>query len=177
MMKILTKTNKETRINDEIKVLNIIEQQAKKSISEIAKKCGFSNQKVARIIKDLEKNKIIWGYSAITDGEAKKLKHYMLLVKRSMVPLDAAMQNEVIFEKLDEYIPNLKIDDIFITHEKFNTVITFYAPDLITAKGFVQEMFRRVEKYVKDYVLLEILFPIRKNGQKNPQIKKLVEYI
>jgi len=88
------------------------------------------------------------------------------------------MKREITFEKLDKYLPdNVKIDDIFLTHGAHNTVMTFYASDLITAKKVVENLFRRTGKYPEDPLLLEILFPIRKNGFKNPQIKKLVEYI
>jgi len=51
-----------------MKVLDVLEQHAKDSISELSKRCGLSSQKVARIIKNLEKKKLIWGYSAIADG-------------------------------------------------------------------------------------------------------------
>jgi DNA-binding Lrp family transcriptional regulator len=56
----------ETRLRqDEEKILEILRTDAKASIDDIAKKCGFSRQKVWRIIKKLEEDKIIWGYTAI----------------------------------------------------------------------------------------------------------------
>jgi len=131
----LTKNSKETMMKDEIKVLNIMEQYARESVDEIAKRCGFSRQKVWRIIKNLDENKIIWGYSAIADGTLRDLKHYVLLCKRSMVPLDNSMKKEVVVEKLDDHLPNLvKIDDIFLTHGSYNGVVTFYALTLLLQK-------------------------------------------
>jgi hypothetical protein len=95
-----------------------------------------------------------------------------------MKPLDTNRKNEVIMEKLDDYVPGkLKIDDIFITHGMFDGVVTFYAKDILSAKKLVQEMSGRIGTYFKEYVLLESLFPIQKQGFKNPQIKDLVEYI
>jgi hypothetical protein len=32
-------------------------------------------------------------------------------------------------------------------------------------------------EYIKEYHLLETLFPVRKQGFKNPQIKRLVEFL
>jgi DNA-binding Lrp family transcriptional regulator len=178
MVGILARSRKETIIKDEIKVLNIMEQHARESIDEIAKRCGLSYQKVSRIIKHLEENKIIWGYSAIDDGTLRDFTHYVLLVTRNTVPFDAAFKKEVTLENLDDYRPgSVKIENIFFTHGMFNAVITFYAPNLIGAKNFVQELFKRIGTYLGEYLLLETLFPIRKNGLKNPQIKELVEYL
>jgi hypothetical protein len=38
-------------------------------------------------------------------------------------------------------------------------------------------MFQKLEKYIGEYLLLETLVPIRKQGLKNPQINKLIEYL
>jgi DNA-binding Lrp family transcriptional regulator len=161
-----------------MKVLQYLERHAKENLDDLAKKCGFSRQKISKIIKQLEEKKTIWGYAAITDDTSKNLKHFVLLVKRSMKPLDTDRKNEVIMEKLDNYVPGeLNIDDIFITHGMFDGVVTFCARDILSAKKLVQEMNGRIGAYFKEYVLLETLFPIQKQGFKNPEIKHLVEYI
>ncbi len=165
---------------DELEIISILETDAKASIDVIGKKCGFSRQKVWKIIKKLEEKKIIWGYSAITGTEVKKtiVEHFTLLLKRSMLPLDEAMKKEVIFEKLDDYLPaGVKIENIIITHGEWDAIITFYAPNLVSAIKAVDVLFERLGKYFQGHLLLEHLFPIRKNGFKNPQIKNLVDYI
>jgi DNA-binding Lrp family transcriptional regulator len=178
MVEILAKSSKETMMKDEMKVLDVLEQHAKESVDEIAKRSGVSRQKIWRIIKRLEEDKIIWGYSAIADETLRDLKHYVLLVKRNMVPFDASFRKEVVFEKLDAYHPNVvKIEDIFLTHGSFDGVVTFYAPNLIEAKKLVQEISQRIGKCFGEYLLLETLFPIRKKGHKNPQIKELIQYL
>jgi len=174
----LSKSSEETMKKDEIKVLDVLEQHAKENIGEVAKKCGFSPQKVVRIIKNQEQKNIIWGYSAIADGTLRDLKHYVLLLKRNTLPVDTAFKKEVIYEKLDDYAPDsVKIENIFFMHGGFNGVIIFYAINLIEAKNFVQEVFKRIGKYLEEHLLLETLFPIRKQGLKNPDIEKLVEYL
>jgi len=59
----MAKSSKEMIFHDEIKVMDALERHSKGSIDEVAKSCGFSRQKVWRIIKDLEKRKVIWGLS------------------------------------------------------------------------------------------------------------------
>jgi Lrp/AsnC family leucine-responsive transcriptional regulator len=174
----LSKNSVETMKSDERKVLDILGQHAKENIDTLAKRCGFSRQKMWRIIKRLEKEKIIWGYSAITDGEANECKHFVLLVKRSMVSLDNSAKKEGSIETLDECIPGImRIENILLVHGGYDYIFTFYASDIIGAKKFVQEISSRFGKYIDNYLLLETLFPIRKQGIKNPQLKNLVDYL
>jgi len=174
----LTRASKEKIINDEIKVLEILEQHAKESIGEIAKKCGFSHQKVWRVIKDLETKKIIWGYTAVTDETVKKLKHFTLLVKRSNLQFEDDIRKEVSDDKLDNLISGfVKIENIYTTNGTTDFVFTFYAPDLVTAKKFVNQLFKRHANFILEFSLLETMVQLRKYGLKNPKIKELVEYI
>jgi DNA-binding Lrp family transcriptional regulator len=54
---------------DEKRILDELAKNANKSINDIAEKCGFSRQKVWRVIHNLEKNHTIWGYVAVVDQE------------------------------------------------------------------------------------------------------------
>lgn len=164
--------------DDEIKVLNIMEQHAKENINEIAKKCGLSPQKVTRIIKNLEKEKIIWGYSAIEDGTLRDFKHFVVLAKRNTMPFGDDVRKEIILRKLDDYpMDIIRIENIYLTHGVSDWIITFYAPDIQSAKKFVDETFARFSKYLKEYNIIETLVSVRKLGFKNPRIKELVEYV
>ncbi len=174
----MAKSSKETILHDELKVLDALEQNSKESIDQIAKRCGLSHQKVWRIIKDLEKRKIIWGYPAITDETEKKLKHFIVLVKRNTVPFGDEVRQEIIFRKIDDYPMHIvKIENIYLTHGITDWIFTFYAPDIISAKKFVDETFKKFSKYLQEYNIIETLVPIRKQGLKNPRIKDLVEYV
>jgi DNA-binding Lrp family transcriptional regulator len=174
----MPKSSKETMKMNEMKVLDVLEQHANENISELGKKCGFSSQKVARIIKNLEKEKRIWGYAAVVDDEIKDFKHYILMVKRNTKPVDAEFKRKVAFEKIDDYLPNLvKIENIYFTYGMYHAVFTFCAANITNAKKFVEEIFNRIGKYLDEYLLLETLFPIRKQGIKNPHLKNLIEFL
>jgi DNA-binding Lrp family transcriptional regulator len=177
-MVFMAKKNKKEIIHDEIKVLNALERNSNSSIDSIAKNCGFSRQKVWRIIKDLEQRKIIWGYTAIDDEKAKNLTHFTLLIKRTTKSFEDDVHKEVMFDEIDN-IPSglVTVENIYVAHGMYDWVITFYAPYLVTAKKFVDMLFNRRSDYIKEYFLLETIVPIRKNGIKNPRIKDLVNYI
>ena len=172
------KNKTELITEDEIKVLDAIEKNGKESIDEIAKRCGFSRQKVWRIIKHFEENKTIWGYVGIENEEIKGLSHFVLLVKRSTLPIAPDLKKELAMGKLDTFLPELvKIENIYLTHGPYDGVVTFYAPDLITAKKFIQALSKNLGILFDTYVLLETLIPIRKTGLKNPESKSLFELL
>ncbi len=174
----MPKSSKDQTKQDEIKVMNALEQNSEESVDQIAKSCGLSRQKVARIIKNLEKEKKIWGYTAVTDETAKNLKHFTVLAKRSNVPFGDEVRKEIILRKLDDYPMHIvRIENIYLTHGTSDWILTFYAPDLVSAKKFVGETFRRFSKYLQEYTIIETLVPVRKHGLKNPRIKDLVEYV
>ena len=56
----MPKSSKDQIDADEKKIIKELQKNSKESIDKIAKKCGFSRQKVWRVIKRLEKNKTIW---------------------------------------------------------------------------------------------------------------------
>ncbi len=169
--------NKETMKDAERQVLTILEQDAKTKPDEITRRTGFSRQKVLRIIKRLEDENIIWGYVAITDGTKRNQKHFIALVKRSHgVPFDDSFRSEIAFDKIDNYPKGLiEVENIYYTHGSYDFVFCFSAPDLISAKQFINLSVNRFRKYISDYVLIETLFPIRREGIKNPNMKNLAK--
>jgi len=136
IVRIVTTNIKETITQDESQVLTLLERQAKESIDEIAKQCGFSRQKVWRTIKVLEERKIIWGYTAVADGTVRNLKHFMILVKRNNMPFGQDARKEIILRKIDDYPAGLvKIENIYFTHGIADWALTFHAPDIVSEKN------------------------------------------
>jgi DNA-binding Lrp family transcriptional regulator len=170
----------ETRVRqDEEKILEILQTDAKTSIDDIAKKCGFSRQKVWRIIKKLEEDKTIWGYSAICEQEPYNLKHFIMMMKRNTNPLDSKVLQEILTTLLDDLLPdlNIKMENIEYVHGSYDGLFSFYAPDLITAKKFSDRFKERFNQYVASVELLEGIFFIRNQGIRNPNLKKIINYL
>jgi DNA-binding Lrp family transcriptional regulator len=170
----------ETRLlKDEQKILDILQTNAHESIDFIAKKCGFSRQKVWRIIKRLEKQKTIWGYSAICDEDRYNLKHFTMLVKRTTIPIDKKILQEILTTRLDDLLPGsvIKIEHIEYTHGSFDGVFTFFTSDLITAKKFCERFLTRFSPYIASIEILEDILFIRKQMIRNPNLKKQIVYL
>ena len=95
------------------------------------------------------------------------------------MPFDDEIRKEVSFDKIDNRISGLvKMENIYVTHgEICDFIFTFYAPNLISAKKFVESLFKRHSDHIKHYYLLETMVHMRKQGLKNPKMKELSEYL
>ncbi len=175
----MPKSSQKRLIEDEKKILDILQVNAQASIDDIAKKCGFSRQKVWRIIKKLEEDKAIWGYTAICEQERYNLKHFIMMMKRSTTPIDQKVMHEVLTTRLDDLVPesNIVIENIEYIHGSFDGIFSFYAPDLIAAKRFSDRFKEHFNEYVSEVELLEGIFFIRNQRLTNPNLKKLINYL
>jgi len=175
----MIKNNETRHMDDEQKILSALQTNAHVSIDVVAKKCGFSRQKVWRIIKNLEEQKTIWGYTAIFDEEQYGLKHFIMLMKLSSIPVDQKLKNEILSTRLDDLLPGslIKIEHIEYVHGSYDGVFTFFAKDLVTAKKFCARFQERFSPFVASVEILEGIFFLRRQMLPNPDIKKQLSYI
>src|SRR5512136_694653 len=71
----------EVEQTNKVKILEELQKNGRASVSEIAEKTGLSRQTVAKTISNMEKNKEIWGYTAIFDPKLLGKKQFIFLVK------------------------------------------------------------------------------------------------
>ncbi len=159
---------------DEKKILNILLKNSNKSVNDIAKICGFSRQKVWRVINKLEKNHTIWGYTAVLDNEKLNKKNYMMLIKRTHKPISNKLIDDIINRKVsDEVRKNgIYISCSLFTHGNYDWVMCFNAPSIREAKGFVEHFNKLYEGFISDIHLIEVMFSSVRSGVKNPEIEK-----
>ena len=91
----MPKSSRKQINEDDKKFLKMLQKNSGDSLENIAKKCGFSRQKLWRIKKRLEKNNTIWGYPAVTDYNNLDLEHYTVLFKRNTIPLSKEVIEDV----------------------------------------------------------------------------------
>ena len=163
---------------DEKRILGELLKNANKSINDIAKTCKFSRQKVWRVIKNLEKNHTIWGYTAVADEEKLDKKGYMILIKKSNKPLSQELINKIIKRDLGKKGKKLGIEitNSYYTHGSYDWVISFNATSIQEAKRLVEEINKLHEEYISDLQLIEKMFSVVSCGVTNPDIKKLNDY-
>jgi DNA-binding Lrp family transcriptional regulator len=172
------RSNKDIK-GDYKKILDELKKNGHESINFIAKKLGFSRQKVWRMIKELEKNKTIWGYTTITDLEKENLTHFILLIKRSTTPISEDLIDKIQsrdIEKLSKDT-NIRIRSSYYLNGKYDWILSFTAKNIKQAKNFQEDFLKLYKDYVKEILLLENLLPIRDHGILNPEIEKIREFL
>ena len=175
----MPKTSREQITYDEKKIILELQRNSKENIEKIAKNCGFSRQKVWRVIKRLEKNETIWGYSTIVDNKKIDLTHYTMLVKRTIVPVDGKLRNMISEEEIDDYFPELNIilEDCLYVNGKYDWIISFTAPGIKEMKKFCEKLLRKFSEHMAAYEVLETIITVRKQGIKNPSTKEQVDLL
>ena len=175
----MPKSSKKQISEDEKKIIAEMQNNSGDSIENIAKKCGFSRQKIWRIKKRLEKNKTIWGYSAIVDDEKLDVKRYMMLVKLKHLPIDNEVEKNMIEGTIDKLGAEMGISvkDSFWLNGNYDYMVFFSADDLKKAKKFQEIFIRTYNRNIAELQLIENIVTIKKDGFMNPKIietKKLI---
>lgn len=174
----MPKSSREQIDLDEKKVVKALQDNSKESIDKLAKKCGFSRQKVWRIIKKLEENKTIWGYNIVVDDDKLKLKKYIFLLKRNNKPisqdkLDLATSGTV---KKELAKKGVEIDFNLLVHGDYDLILCATAPSIketIVLSNMLSSLFG---EYISEIKILDVIFPMQKGGIDNPNIVELKEF-
>ena len=154
-----------------------LQNDAKANINDIAKYCGFSRQKVWRIITQMEKDRTIWGYTAIIDNERIGQKQFTLLIKRSSKPLE---------KKIIDKIDSIQLEDIALPHGftiitscfihgTYDWMISFTAQDINHARQFCDLLIKGFPDAIEKIDIQQILYSVRKHHVFNPERKTLRE--
>ena len=165
-------------IEDEKKILDELHKNANKSINEIAKSCGFSRQKVWRMIKNLERNNVIWGYTAVVDNSKQNLESFLVLIKRSNQPVSKDLLDNILNRKLVSASSKMEVRVVssLYTNGVYDWVIIFNAKDVKEAKKFVESLNKVFEGYITEIQLIETMFSVQNGGIENPEKERLRDF-
>ena len=172
----MPKSSKEQMEDDEKKIIAQLKKDPKKSINEISENCGFSRQKVWRVIKKLEEEKTIWGYNVVIDDEKMDMNQYVLLIKSSPKPIKKIVE-DISDLSLDDYAKNMgiEIQSGGMVNGKYDWILVFSAKDVKQATKFKGVFLSKYSSIVSEVDFLEYIFPIKKCGIPNPDVRKLNE--
>jgi DNA-binding Lrp family transcriptional regulator len=163
---------------DEKKILKELSKNANKSVNDIAKICGFSRQKVWRVIKNLEKNKTIWGYTAVINQEKLNKKRYIMLMKRTNKPITKDALNHIITREIADKVRKWDIEFInsIYINGKYDWLLCFSAKNIRDAKNVVELYNQIYTDLISEIDLHEEMFTVQSSGINNPEIKKLKDF-
>ena len=174
----MAKSTKVQLEQDEAKLLVELMKNSKENIETIAKNCGFSKQKAWRMMKQLEKDQKIWGYSAVVDNTKQSLPKFMLFISRSEVKHDPKDIDEIVADLLASVKKELGVTIIssYFVHGQYDWVMIFTAHDIMHAKKFADAILYRFPGRQSIH-LSQILFTVRENYIPNPNILEMKDYI
>ena len=174
----MPKSSRKQTDEAEKKLLKILQKNSGDSIENIAKKCGFSKQKVWRIKKKLEKNNAIWGYPAVVDDVQFGLKKYLILLKRTHMPVTPEKMEIPIKGRLKEELEKIgiSIDFSFLIMGDYDMAICISAPsskELMILSNKLSSLFG---DNIADVKIFDVIFPLQICGIDNPNIDQLKEF-
>jgi len=175
----MRKSSTTQREQDEKKILSELINDSKENIDAIAKRCGFSRQKVYKAIKQMEKNQLILGYTAIFDEQKIGLNHYILLVKKTSKKLKEGTADRIISRRAETLLRESggAIESSFYVHGEYDWVVTFTAQDIIQAKKYSDLLTALHPGEIEKILLLQTLVCIKKQYILNPDRTKLKDIL
>lgn len=175
----MTKSSKKQIEMDERKIIDHLQKNCMENLDLFAKGCGFSRQKVWRIIKNLEKEKIVWGYTAIVDNSFLAKRHYTLLMKRNAQKVNQKIVDVLLSRDFEEGVSKfgITIETSSYVHGEYDWIATFLAPDIIHAKKFSELVKSMYPDIFQKVDLVETLFDIKRQNIFNPDARKFKELI
>jgi DNA-binding Lrp family transcriptional regulator len=164
---------------DEKKILSELVKNANKDAETIAQQCRFSKQKTLRCIKRLEEKGFIWGYTTIFSEEKLGLKHFTLMVKRTMKQLDQKTVDIIVARQLEDLVKEIgvTIESSAYVHGDYDWILTFTARDLVQAKKFSDALIQLHPGVIDKTLMLQTLMFIRKQYVLNPEKNRLREFL
>ena len=164
--------------NDE-KILDALMVNARHSLIEISEKTGVSRQTVQKTMSKLEKDHVIWCYQVVLDEQKKGLTHFIVLIKRTIKPLDEHVAETIISRKLEKSAAEIGVTIMtsFYTNGLYDWIISFMAPDIKYAKRFTENVKALYSDYVSDIFLIETLFFVKKQGIANPDVENIKQFV
>lgn len=175
----MAKINKEQQTKDEMKILAEFQQNSNRNIDTIAKRCGFSKQKVRRAIKRMEENHIIWGYTAVADNQKLGFEKFILLIKRSTKEIGEETADQLASYRLNKDVLELGmiVETSYFTHGEYDWVLIFMAKDLKHALKLSNLLLSKYTEMVSKFELIQILITLRSQFILNPDYMKLRELL
>ncbi len=166
----MVKSSKAQLREDETKLLLELQKNCHENIDTIAKHCGFSRQKTWRMIKNMEKDHQIWGYSAIVDTEKQGLRKFILSLKKSNRPFEKRDADDITNGRIGDMYEKLgiRILTTYYVQGGYDWVVVFTARDLMQAKKVQDLLAQKLSYAIEKIDLSQVIFALREHTVINP---------
>jgi len=160
------------------KVLKCLTEDPTKSPHQMAKDLGTYRQLIWRMRRNLEKDKVIWGYTAVVDE--RKLNHVMYVILMKLGPMTRDLA-QLIIERMVTRAPNkqnVRLLNVLYVNGEFDLLVMFTAPDHASARRYFDSLRIAYQEFlVERPIIVDVNFPIIREGKVNPELKKLHDFV
>ena len=125
----------------EKKIIELLCENARLSVGELAERCGVGEDKVASAIKSLEKQGIIRGYTAILDDRALGDTRVKALIEVKVTPKREGGFDEVA-RRIAKYP---EVVDVLLISGGFDLLLTVEGTSLAKVANFVSEKLATID--------------------------------
>ena len=120
---------------DKSRLLELLESDARISMSELATMLGASPKEVERTVKELTDKGVIKGYRTVVDWRKVDGKKATAVIQVKVVP-----QEKFGFDKVcSEIAKDKRVSDVFVTSGKYDLMVTLRADGIDEISEFVTE--------------------------------------
>ena len=173
--------NKEDLIKSRIsELLSCLLENSRMGMVKIAEKIGINRKTAWLLHKDLEKNKVIWGYTTVVDQ--MKLEEVVYFIQFKTKPLTKEFADLIIKRLVTDAAPlkiGVRIIDIYFLHGDYDVLIKFSAPNHEIAWAYCETL-RIVYKdhFLETPQISDAKFVLAQCGKVNPDLKtRLYDFV
>jgi DNA-binding Lrp family transcriptional regulator len=175
MEEISTKSHK----NDIKKgLIDCLLEDPTRSMRDIAKDLNSYRQTIWKKKKELEKDHLIWGYTAVVDEGKQGKGTFLVLMKMKPMIEDLA---KIIVTRIKSKEParkDIRLIDAFQVNGEYDWIIRFSAQNHTTARKYYDTLRAIYGDYLLEKpVLVDVNFILVAEGKMNPEIDSLYDLV
>ena len=125
----------------EKKIIELLRENARLSTVELAERCGCGEEAVTRAIRNLEKQGVIRGYTAILDDAALEESRVKALIEVKVTPRREGGFDEVA-RRIAKYP---EVSNVMLISGGFDLLLTVEGESLAKVAGFVSEKLATID--------------------------------
>ena len=126
----------------EKKIIGLLRENARLSTAELAERCGCSEAEAEQAVKNLEKQGIIRGYTAILDDSAWEGDDRV----KALIEVKVTPRREGGFDEVAKRIAKYpEVSDVMLISGGFDLLLTVEGPSLAKVANFVSEKLATID--------------------------------
>ena len=159
-------------------ILKSLVENPRRSDREIASRLNSYRQKVWRERKSFEREKLVWGYTAIVDES--KYNHVVYLVLLKLKPMSKELADLMTrrIRKQEPEKQDVRLLNVLFVNGEYDWLIMFSAPNHATARRYYDSLRLVYSEFLLEKpTIVDVNFALVREGKANPELMKLYEFV